>query len=63
MFYLLTSNKSERNNNIYPIGSELIKKVDSILHDQNSSVLVSNSNFMQSDNRNDIYKSKIKTRL
>ncbi|GAA0712265.1 hypothetical protein GCM10008904_25260 [Paraclostridium ghonii] len=63
MFYLLTSNKSERNNNIYPIGSELIKKVDSILHDQNSSNLVSNSDFMQSVNRNDIYKTKIKTRL
>lgn len=63
MFYLLTSNKSERNNNIYPIGSELIKKVDLILNNQSSSILVSNSNLVQYDNKNDTYKNKIKTRL
>lgn len=63
MFYLLTSNRSERNNNIYPVGCELIKKVDLILNDQSSETKVSNSNFIQSNIEMDIYGSKIKTRL
>lgn len=63
MFYLLASNKSERNNNIYPVGYELIKKVDLILNGQNSEIKVSNSNVMQSNVEMDIYENKIKTRL
>ncbi|WP_263347867.1 hypothetical protein [Paraclostridium sp. AKS81] len=39
MFYLLTSNKAERNNDIYTVGCELIKKVDLILDCQNPGIL------------------------
>ncbi|MGL5651441.1 MAG: hypothetical protein ACRDDE_06780 [Paraclostridium sp.] len=58
MFYLLTSNKSERNNDVYTVGCELIKKVDLILDCQNSNVL--NSNFLDSDIENEIYNNKVK---
>lgn len=60
MFYLLTSNKSERNNNIYPVGCELIKKVDLILNGQNSEIKVSNSNIIQSNVEMDIYENQNK---
>lgn len=57
MFYLLTSNKATRNNDIYTVGCELIKKVDLILDCQNSDV--SNSIFLDSDIENEIYNNKV----
>ena len=53
MFYLLTSNKAERNNDIYTVGCELIKKVDLILNCQNPDIL-------NSDIENEIYNNKVK---
>lgn len=58
MFYLLTSNKAERNNDIYTVGCELIKKVDLILDCQHPEIL--NSIFLDSDIENEIYNNKVK---
>ncbi|TQO57763.1 hypothetical protein [Paraclostridium bifermentans] len=58
MFYLLTSNKAERNNDIYTVGCELIKKVDLILDCQTPEIL--NSIFLDSDIENEIYNNKVK---
>lgn len=57
MFYLLTSNKSKRNNNIYTVGYELIKKVDLILNSKNLNDL--DSNLLNSDIKNNNYNTKV----
>lgn len=58
MFYLLTSNKAERNNDIYTVGCELIEKVDLILDCKKPEIL--NSIFLDSDIENEIYNNKVK---
>lgn len=47
MFYLLTSNRSTRQNSSYTVGTELLKKVDYILNNQQSiNIVCSNSNIL-----------------
>lgn len=50
MFYLLTTNKTKKNNNSYIVGDKLIKKVDLILEYQNFKN--SKQNFINLDSKN-----------